>query len=336
MATESGARESIRAIGCTHTVSVTDPTALEAAVSIARTVIADLERTASRFCPSELGAINQRSALGPIQTPVSETLCSVLAACLHAAHLTDGLTDPTVGAMMSDWGYDADLDLVRARPRVSPSDLGGVLGAEFGTPAQYADSPAPLSLNYQAVDLEQSQRTLLLPAGTNVDVGAVGKAWAADRIAALCADALPGGFAIECGGDVAVAGKLPPTGVGIAVVDEYEETVQTVVSHGQAFATSSTRLRRWEHRGVEVHHIMNPATGRPAPTTWAQVTVCAATSVEANAASTAAIVLGERAPEWLRDRGLSALLLRRNGPSVRVNWPVPTASGSSAGEVTAA
>jgi len=69
---------------------------------------------------------------------------------------------------------------------------------------------------------------------------------------------------------------------------------------GGAIAASSTTVRRWTVGGVERHHIIDPATGLPASGPWRTVTVAAANCVDANAASTAAIVLGDRAADWLR------------------------------------
>ena len=97
---------------------------------------------------------------------------------------------------------------------------------------------------------------------------------------------------------------------------------QAVVTTGQGLATSSTRLRTWEVEGVERHHVVDPRTGATAPTTWAQM-ACAATScLEANAASTAAIVLGETAPAWLEARGIPTRLDGLEGSLVTTtDWP---------------
>ena len=62
-------------------------------------------------------------------------------------------------------------------------------------------------------------------------------------------------------------------------------------------------------------------------TQWRTVTVAAATCVDANAASTAALVLGEQAPAWLLDRGLPARLVSESGSVCRVcEWPLEAAA----------
>jgi thiamine biosynthesis lipoprotein len=75
---------------------------------------------------------------------------------------------------------------------------------------------------------------------------------------------------------------------------------------------------------VERHHIVDPATGLPASGPWRTATVAAATCVDANTASTAAIVMGVRAAAWLQRVGLPARLIDRDGAVLRVaGWPEP-------------
>jgi thiamine biosynthesis lipoprotein len=81
-------------------------------------------------------------------------------------------------------------------------------------------------------------------------------------------------------------------------------------------------VRRWRVDGVERHHIVDPRTGRSAPEVWRTASVAAATCADANAASTAAIVLGEAAPAWLSRTGLAARLVRQDGDIVSIaGWP---------------
>ena len=63
----------------------------------------------------------------------------------------------------------------------------------------------------------------------------------------------------------------------------------------------------------------------PAKTPWRVVTVAAWTCVEANIASTAAVILGDAAPAWLEERGLAARLVRADGLVLRTGgWPAET------------
>jgi thiamine biosynthesis lipoprotein len=78
-------------------------------------------------------------------------------------------------------------------------------------------------------------------------------------------------------------------------------------------ATSGTTARQWRRGGIDLHHIIDPSTGLPARTPWVMVSVAAATCVEANAAATAALIMGERAAAWLEERRLPARLVDVRG-----------------------
>jgi thiamine biosynthesis lipoprotein len=105
-----------RAIGCTNSVLTTDATALEAAVGAATAMVDELDRVASRFrADSEISRITAAAKDADVQVVVSELLGGCLQAALHAADITDGLVDPTVGRAVAASGHDVDIDAVRAR-----------------------------------------------------------------------------------------------------------------------------------------------------------------------------------------------------------------------------
>ena len=71
-----------------------------------------------------------------------------------------------------------------------------------------------------------------------------------------------------------------------------------------------------------MHHIVDPRTSRPADGPWRTVTVAAESAVEANACSTAAIVLGHRAVTWLEAQHVAARLIDQQGRvTVLGGWP---------------
>ena len=85
-------------------------------------------------------------------------------------------------------------------------------------------------------------------------------------------------------------------------------------------------LRFHNQQRVEsrLHHLIDPRLGRPSEGVFRTVSVTAATCALANAASTAAIILGDEAPTWLADRGLPARLVTRDSSVVHVaGWPDP-------------
>jgi thiamine biosynthesis lipoprotein len=130
---------------------------------------------------------------------------------------------------------------------------------------------------------------------------------------------------VSLGGDIAVAGGPPAGGWRVAVADDHREgsaTRQTVSIHSGGLATSSTTARRWRTSSGWVHHIVDPRTGRNPDARWRTASVAAASCVDANAAATAAIVLGSQAPQWLIQRGLPALLIDGAGNATALTgWP---------------
>jgi thiamine biosynthesis lipoprotein len=155
-----------------------------------------------------------------------------------------------------------------------------------------------------------------------LDLGATAKAWAADRAATAIAERLSTPVLVNLGGDLAAVGDSWPVVVGDP--GEPQETVE--VSSG--LATSSTIRRTWRRGGQQQHHLLDPRTGRPAEPVWRTVSVAAATAVEANTASTAAIVMGEAAVDWLSE--LPARLVHASGAVVRTGgWGTGESSGAA-------
>jgi thiamine biosynthesis lipoprotein len=134
------------------------------------------------------------------------------------------------------------------------------------------------------------------------------------------------GVLVSLGGDIATAGPAPDGGWRILVTDDHRAGPtapgQTISIESGGLATSSIATRRWRHEGRAMHHILDPRTGEPVRTPWRTVSVAAATCADANIASTAAIVLGEEAADWLADQGLPARLVALDGSvTVQGGWP---------------
>jgi FAD:protein FMN transferase len=168
-------------------------------------------------------------------------------------------------------------------------------------------------------------RLLRVPAHLALDLGATAKAVAADRTAARVADELGCGVLLSLGGDIATAGPSPAGGWRIRVQDLPADPAQQVLlGAGLALATSSTQKRRWQRAGETMHHILDPATGRPAVASWRSVSVAATTCWAANTLSTAAIVRGPAAVDWLASLGADARLVAPDGAVITTGgWPAP-------------
>ncbi|MFF9482759.1 FAD:protein FMN transferase [Streptomyces sp. NPDC014733] len=296
---------SFPALGTTATLLVTEPAALPTAEVILRAELAAVDRACSRFrTDSELNRVN-RAAGTP--TTVGAYFAEALLAALRAAQLTDGAVDPTVGRAMATLGYDRTFVSLR------PDDVGPL------------PSPRPAP-GWRRIVFDPRTRRLCLPPRTHLDLGATAKALAADRAARNAATAVGCGVLVSLGGDLSAAGPAPGDGWRIALADDHARPATghapAVAITGGALATSGIRVRTWRRAGRTLHHIVDPATGEPAAPVWRTGTVAAATCVDANTAGTAAIVLGDRALEWLRGTALPARLVGLDGHVVRVGgWP---------------
>ncbi|MDX6312272.1 MAG: FAD:protein transferase [Streptomyces sp.] len=299
------ARTSFRALGTTAELLTADPARADLALEVLRAELAAVDAACSRFRPdSELSRANAAAGTGrPV--PVGALLAEALEVALRAAELTEGAVDPTVGPAIAALGYDVTFAAI-ARNGPSP-----VLRPATG---------------WRVVGWDPALRLLTLPAGAALDLGATAKALAADRAARQAALATGCGVLVNLGGDLSVAGRSPDGGWRIAIADDHGAVPTTagpvVTVHGGGLATSGTAVRAWRRGGRTRHHIIDPVTGDSAPAIWRTVTVAAACCVDANTATTAAVVLGERAPGWLRGTGLPARLVRADGAVHRLNgWP---------------
>ncbi len=294
-----------RALGTVAEVEVTDPTALVAATELLYRELERIDRVANRFkADSELSMLNASAGR---ETPVGNGLFEAVAVALAVAESTGGLVDPTVGAAMNRLGYDRDFADVR-------DGVSGTLPPR-----------SPVS-GWRSVGIDPARRTVTLPAGTKLDLGATAKALAADRAALAIGDRLGCGVLVSLGGDVAVAGPAPEGGFVVGVADRCTsaEPAEVITLRSGGLASSGIGMRRWRLGRQDVHHIVNPRTGLPAETCWRTATVAASSCVQANGASTAAVVRGTSAVAWLEDLGLPARLVRLDGWVTSTSaWPRP-------------
>ena len=143
---------------------------------------------------------------------------------------------------------------------------------------------------------------IVLGPGVHLDLGGIGKGYAAERAAELLA--LAGPCLVNAGGDVATRGGAWPIGVETAAEP------LTLELRGAALATSGRDRRRWRRGGRELHHLIDPRTGAPAETDLLRVTVVAPDAVEAEVAAKALFLAGADAAAAEADAaGLAAVLV---------------------------
>jgi FAD:protein FMN transferase len=240
----------------------------------------DRDRTFTRFQPgSELERVNAAEGR-PIH--VSKMFAEMLGVALQAERESDGLVTPTLGAELEAAGYDAD--------------FGSLADDARSAVAIERTRPGPVSL---------FGRTVVVPPGVRLDLNGVVKGKTVDDALALTSG---DGF-VSAGGDLAVRGSLVAALPGGGTVS---------LLRG-ALATSGTNRRRWLRSGVVQHHLIDPSTGAPASSPWAQVTVCGLTCVGADVAAKAAFLLGYDGPAWLDMRGLPGRFISDANGDVTVN-----------------
>ena len=242
------------------------------------------EEILSRFrYDSELTRVNQMHEQ-PVR--VSQTLWDVFQAARKAEEMTEGLVTPTVLDAIIEAGYDRPFDEL---PHLAPLTVASALTI----------SP-PLT----AITLDESTRTIALPANMGLDFGGVAKGWSAHQ--AMKQLQVEGPTLIDAGGDIAISGPRAdgsPWQVGIADPFHAGENMEVLYLNACGVATSGKDRRRWTRDGFFQHHIINPSTNQPAETDLLTVTVVAPNVMEAEAAAKAAFILGSRAGlDWIEAR----------------------------------
>ena len=247
-----------RAMGTTIELHVEADDAT-AAFDAAEAEFERLEQVMSRFRPdSELSRLNDAGSL-----EVSSDLAEVVELALAARERTGGRFDPTVHDAVVGAGYDRTFDEL--------------------PPARDGDArPAPC-----LGDVAVAGRRVSIAPGFRLDLGGIGKGYAAERVAELLA--LAGPSLVSAGGDVAVRG-VPAEGIWPVAVDD-ELTLG--LEHG-GLATSGTERRRWRVGGAVQHHLIDPRTGVPARTDLVRVTAIGRDAVDAEVLAKTLFLDGSR------------------------------------------
>jgi FAD:protein FMN transferase len=241
-------------------------------------VFAEIERRLSRFdADSDLSRLN---ADPRACVPAAPLLRAAVVAALRAAIVTGGLVDPTLPGALRRAGYG------RSRADVAAGSLGRALQS---APPRRPARPHPAAA-WRTVKVDHRAGMIHRPAGLELDLGGSAKGWAADVLAARLAR--HGRCAVDCGGDVRVAGRGGPWEVRVRH-PLTGEIAHTFHLRGGGVATSGIDTRVWERPGGEfAHHLIDPFTATPAWTGLIAATALAPTALKAEALAKAALLSG--------------------------------------------
>ena len=264
-----------------------------------------------RLETSEACRVNQAAGSGE-GIVLSEELSHVMAQCLELTQDSEGAFDVTLGPIASLWDID--------------NWSSGLREGEFEVPDEQAIEQAlalcgSSRLHAEFItDTEGDVRLVLYPEeGVMVDFGSVGKGLALDYILELLEET-PGvsGATISVGGSVLTYGTKPDGTVwriGVAKPEDSSGYIGVLYLEGQWCVSTSGDYERYvESGGVRYHHILDPATGKPADSGLTSVTIVSKNGLLSDALSTACFVLGrEKGYELAVKYGAEALFVESDG-----------------------
>jgi thiamine biosynthesis lipoprotein len=246
-----------------------------------RSVLAETDRRLSRFdADSDLCRLN---ADPRTSVPAGPLLRAAVAAALRAASVSAGLVDPTLLGALWSAGYS------ESRADVAPPSLAQALGC---APPRRPARPDPAA-GWRTVEVDDATGVIRRPPGLALDLGGSVKGWAADLLVARLER--HGRCAVDCGGDLRVAGHGAPWEVRV------RHPLTGAIAHtlhvrAGGVATSGIDARLWQREdGGFAHHLIDPATGTPAWTGLVAVTALAPTALQAEALAKAALLSGPAA-----------------------------------------
>lgn len=237
---------------------------------------------------SEIAALNRADGE---MTELSEQTADILSDALTIANRTEGAFDPTVAPL---------------------SDLWKIGTEEARIPKKKEIQEALQTVGYQNVAQNGTSVTML--AGTRIDLGGIGKGYAADHVVEILKEHGVSRALVSLGGNVyAVGSKEKGLNWTIAITDPDDEQLYlgTLSVSDTSVVTSGDYERYFEKDGKRYCHIFDSKTGYPAETDLRSVTVVSSNSTEADGYTTALFVMGhDKAVEFCEEHEIQAVLVR--------------------------
>jgi thiamine biosynthesis lipoprotein len=297
-----------RAMGTTARVVVTSGN--ERLLDRAQARIDNFQARWSRSrASSEVSRLNQSAGRSVV---VSYETFELIRRAVDAWFLTEGRFDPTVMPALVEERHDRSFELLE-RAADSEADAQG----EIDNP------PAPIDLSRAEfrvapgcaeIRLGEAVPSVTLPDGVHIDLGGIGKGYAADLVWAELLSRGAEGALVSIGGDIRCGGQAPSEDGWLIEVDDPFDAGHKLLSlrlKEGAVATTTRIKPAWTQEGARAHRIVDPATGLPANTGLASATVIAAEAWWAEVFAKAAFLAGLK--------GAAALLGRTDTTGVLVD-----------------
>lgn len=282
-------------MGTTYNVKIAHASGTLDSDALASRIQASLdgvESLMSTYRPtSELSLFNGDRA-GSSRT-VSTDTARVVETALAVAEMTDGAFDPTVGPLVDLWGF-------------------GPNGGRADVPAETEIAAAMTDLGYRNISLAGQDLAKTSPA--RLDLSGIAKGFGVDKVAELLDAEGVEHYLVEVGGEVRTGGLSPEDRawrLGIEKPNPAARDIQRIVGlSGHALASSGNYRIFFEADSQRYAHIIDPRNGRPLTHDLASATVIAETTTQADALSTAMLVMGTKdAMDFARENDIAAFLI---------------------------
>lgn len=247
---------------------------------------------------NNLKTVNDRAGITPVQ--VDGSIIRLLKDCKEYYDRTGGKVNVAMGGVLRLW-HEARSDALRdPREAALPEET------------QLAEAAAHTDMDSIVVD-EAASTVYITDPNTRLDVGAIAKGWAVQRVA----EAAPKNFLLSVGGNVFATDPKTAAGdpwiIGIQNPEDSTTNLHTLYVYGGAVVTSGDYQRGYQVEGQWYHHIIDPETLMPG-SHWRSVSVVCDDSALADALSTALFLLPlEEGKALAEDCGVQVLWLDKNG-----------------------
>jgi thiamine biosynthesis lipoprotein len=230
---------------------------------------------------------------------VSPDTALVVGVALEVSGQTEGAFDVTVGPLVNLWGFGPDKHIDRV-------------------PDQDVITAARARVGYDQLEVRRDPPALRKHvAGLYVDLSAIAKGFAVDRVAELLQQAGISDYMVEIGGEIITSGQNAsgkPWRIGIERPVDGSRSLQRILElRDEALATSGDYRNFFIKNGQRFSHAIDPRTGWPVDHALASTSVIAEDCMRADAWATALMVLGpEAAFTFAQEHGLEVMLIIRH------------------------